>query len=301
MLNKPERTVKEWQVNRLVTLPDALPKVLFDIKNRHKAISEQGLTVVGLPTGISKLNDLLGGFQPGLHLLAAEPGEGKTTFALQAAAHVAQMGYPALFRSFKESLYRLIPKVLCMQKGLITKNYMDGYGDPRDIEQVVKEYGQKLEPLYFIEGTTGLTVSDVKREALQIMTRKNTNKCLIVVDYLQRWASNKREFNDFRYVVSALVGELQELSLRLNIPILVISSQNRVGQRSVSLLSLKESGDLEYSADTVMFLVKAKKRTVISPVRAVDLVIEKNRYGDKGRVELIFRPDIGIFRVNDEH
>jgi len=76
----------------------------------------------------------------------------------------------------------------------------------------------------------------------------------------------------------------------------VVSSQNRPGQGTANLTSLKESGDLEYSADTAMFLVEAQKRTATPPARAVDLVLEKNRYGDKGKVELIFKPDIGTFR-----
>jgi replicative DNA helicase len=97
-------------------------------------------------------------------------------------------------------------------------------------------------------------------------------------------------------VVSGLVSELRDLALRLDSPVLVISSQNRPGQGSASLVSLKESGDLEYSADTAMFLVEADKRTVAAPSRAVDLVIEKNRYGDKGRIELIFKPQLGQFR-----
>ncbi|WP_143116583.1 DnaB-like helicase C-terminal domain-containing protein [Neomoorella thermoacetica] len=150
--------------------------------------------------------------------------------------------------------------------------------------------------MYFVEGTMKTTVSQVKAKALQMVAKKKVPKCLIIIDYLQRWASTKREFADFRHTVSNMVSELRELALRLNSPVLVISSQNRPGQGSASLVSLKESGDLEYSADTASFLVASQKRPAVPPARAVDLVIEKNRYGDKGRVELIFRPDIGSFR-----
>jgi replicative DNA helicase len=62
------------------------------------------------------------------------------------------------------------------------------------------------------------------------------------------------------------------------------------------LVSLKESGDLEYSADTALFLVEADKPQPEPPARAVDLVVEKNRYGPKGRIPLIFRPELGVFR-----
>ncbi len=65
---------------------------------------------------------------------------------------------------------------------------------------------------------------------------------------------------------------------------------------AAALDSLKESGDLEYTADAVLFLTQAKESQATPPARAVDLTLAKNRNGDIGKVELIFRPDIGDFR-----
>lgn len=293
-LARVQQRIKE-RVGDVVALPDLLPEVLSDVAARRQAVKEQGVAAVGLPTGIGKLDKLLGGLQPGLHLLAAEPGMGKTTFALQVAANVAK-GYPALFVSFEETITRLALKIICARAGLEAKRFSDGFGEPGELERIAREYGPELARLYFIEGTGKLTVPQLKAKALQIMAREKAGKCLVIVDYLQRWAASRREFNDFRHTVSNLVSELRELALRLSSPVLVISSQNRPGQGSANLTSLKESGDLEYSADTAIFLVDAQKRTATPPSRAVDLAVEKNRYGDKGRVELIFRPDVGIFR-----
>jgi replicative DNA helicase len=58
---------------------------------------------------------------------------------------------------------------------------------------------------------------------------------------------------------------------------------------------LKESGDLEYSADSVLFLHPSEQRSVTDPARAIDLTISKNRFGSLGKVSLIFRPDLGLF------
>ena len=122
-----------------------------------------------------------------------------------------------------------------------------------------------------------------------------SNKCLIMVDYLQRWAAANKEFCDFRHIVSGLVTELRELALRLECPVVVVSSQNRTGQGTSSLISLKESGDLEYAADTALFLVENKDRMAKQSWRAIDLKIEKNRYGDKGIIHLMFNPELGLF------
>lgn len=294
-LTRVQQAVRELRVGQVVALPDLFPEVLREVAARRQAVRERGSATVGLPTGIARLDRLLGGLQPGLHLLAAEPGQGKTTFALQLGANVARSGWPVLFVSFEEALPRLALKVLCQAAGLEAKRYAEGHGDPLRLERAVREQGPALLPLYLVEGTARLQVAQVKAKALQVMTRRKAEKCLVVIDYLQRWASGKREYGDFRHVVSGLVSELRELALRLDSPILVISSQNRAGQGSASLVSLKESGDLEYSADTALFLVEAR-RAVSPPARAVDLAVEKNRYGDRGKVELIFKPDIGTFR-----
>lgn len=295
-LTKVQQAIRETRAGEVVSLANILPEVLADVKARRQAVKEQGVAAVGLPTGISKLDKLLGGLQPGLHLLAAEPGMGKTTFTLQIAANIAKNGFPVLFVSFEETLGRLALKALCARAGIEAKRFADGFGNPAELEQAAKKFGPEMASIYFIEGTPKLTVAQIKAKALQVMNRQKTQKCIVIIDYLQRWAASRREFNEFRHVVASLVSELRELALRLDSPVLVISSQNRTGQGSANLTSLKESGDLEYSADTVIFLVEAQKRPATPPARAVDLVIEKNRYGDKGRVELVFRPDIGMFR-----
>lgn len=102
--------------------------------------------------------------------------------------------------------------------------------------------------------------------------------------------------------VETMATMLRELSGRLHSPVVALASQNRAegdydGKKgSPNLASLKESGDLEYSADVVLFLTPAKDRSSVSPARAVDLTIGKNRNGATGKVELVFRPDIGTLR-----
>ena len=293
-LTDAQQTIREFQAGAIVTLSDLFPEVIDDVRERYAAVQEQGAAVVGLPTGFTRFDKLLGGLQPGLHLLAAEPGQGKTTFALQIAAHVAQSGTPALFVSFEETLMRLALKAICARANLEAKPFADGCGDPDLLAQAVQQHGHDFRQLHLVEGTAKLTMAQVKAKALQVMHRSDARACLIIIDYLQRWASSRRDFSDYRHVVSALTSELRELAVRLDSPVIAISSQNRTGQGKSMLTSLKESGDLEYAADTAWFLT-ASDREAIPPNRAVDLGIEKNRYGDKGIINLRFRPHLGRF------
>ena len=83
---------------------------------------------------------------------------------------------------------------------------------------------------------------------------------------------------------------------------LALASQNRSagnygnGKGTAALDSLKESGDLEYAADVVLFLTDAPERGATPPARAVELTVAKNRHGETGKLGLIFRPDLGIMR-----
>ena len=102
--------------------------------------------------------------------------------------------------------------------------------------------------------------------------------------------------------VELLGGALRELAARLHSPVLALASQNRAqghygnGKGTAALDSLKESGDLEYMADVVLFLTETLERQSRPPARAVDLTIAKNRHGDIGKLLLIFRPDLGTLR-----
>lgn len=296
-----QNSIREVQMGQMVSVPSLFDDMLSELEKRHKAVKEKGQLAVGLQTGIPKLDHLLGGLQEGIHLMAAEPGQGKTTFALQLARTVAKNDYPAIFVSFEESLDRLTLKCLCSAGQLNIKRYSEGWGSPEELQPVIQKHGPQMKQLYFIQGTKNLSVSQLKAKALQLMQKSGKDKCLIVVDYLQRWAAFQREngFTDFRHTVRELVGELRELALRLKSPVLVISSQNRMGQGTSRLSSLKESGDLEYDADSAMFLTKSEDRIGSGSVRMVDLHLEKNRYGDKGRVDLVFRPEFGLFREED--
>lgn len=295
-LNQIQQSIRELSLSQLHSLDDVFEDLFLDVVKRHEAVTIQGKSTIGLPTGIPKLDEYLGGLQTGIHLLSAPPGHGKTTITLQIAANVARSGAPVLFVSFEESLNRLALKVICQEAGLEMKPFSDGYGEPEQLRSAYKLYKEELNKLHFIDGSSRLTASTLKAKALQLMNRHKAPNCLIIVDYLQRWASCNKQFNDFRHVVSGLVSDLRDLALRLDSPILVISSQNRSGQGSASLVSLKESGDLEYSADSAIFLTTPTQRTAFPPNRPVDIKIEKNRYGDKGVIEMIFKPHMGSFK-----
>jgi replicative DNA helicase len=293
-----QTAVRELRVGQMTSVSHLFEDVLKMVRHSWDSV-QAGNRTIGISCGMPGVDRLLGGFQTGLHLLAAQPGMGKTTMTLQWCTHVARSGTPVVFVSFEESLERLTLKAICQIHGLESKRFIEGYGNPDELHLAMASSVEELGALYLLEGSMKLTVAQVKARALSAMARHDADRCLIVIDYLQRWASGKKGFSEFRHVVSTLVSELRELSLRLNSPVLAISSQNRPGQGKANLSSLKESGDLEYSADSAMFLVEAEERHVGPGCRPVDLVLAKNRFGDRGQVSLVFKPAVGVLHEEE--
>jgi replicative DNA helicase len=153
-----------------------------------------------------------------------------------------------------------------------------------------------------VEGSSQLTVAQVRPGTpRQRQHQPSAVWCRGLSAVVAKVAEDLRG-NLVRERVDMLGGLLRELALGLHSPVLALASQNRSagnygnGKGTAALDSLKESGDLEYAADVVLFLTDAQERLATPPARAVELTVAKNRHGETGKVGLIFRPDLGTMR-----
>jgi len=294
--------IRDVAAGRLLWAEGLVGRVLEEVGARHAQRRQTGRPVLGLDTGIPRLNELLGGLRDGgLYILAGPPGAGKTSLALQIASRVA-LRVPVVYVSFENSPANLTLKLLCRLAEVPAADAERGLVDPAKLRSAAGDFRAQAARLAFLEGTSRTTVPQVRARALQAMARHRAERCLVVVDYLQRMAHG-RGYTDLRANVSALVGELTDLARRLNSPVLALSSLSRAGYQGgegkADLAALKESGDVEYAADVVLFLATPKERKAVPPARAVDLVVAKNRYGELDSVPLVFKADIGLFGEED--
>ena len=305
---KIEATLSRDDAGKLAYPEDLVPGVLEDVEEARERYQAEGDHVTGVRSGLHRLDEILGGFQPGLTILSGGPGTGKTTLALQMGADASAAGVPVLYVTFENTPEQLTLKGIAAAGTLNSRDVRRGRVPTNKVKTAAAKWERKAERLAIIEGRPDLTRGQIRGKARRLMNRFGAERCLIVVDYLQLYAKaaeDLRGLNSLRERVEDMGNQLRDVGMRLRSPVLALASQHRGANYgkggSANLDTLKESGDLEYSADAVAFLTETEERMATSPARALDLTVAKNRHGETGKVELIFRPDWGTMRPESYH
>lgn len=272
--------------------PSVLEAFLPDLRSIRERVAAGRLP--GVPTGLRTVDKKTGGLQKGVHLLAASPGAGKTTLALQIARNAASQGVAVTYLAMDEGGDRLALKLACGFAGLSATKYLRGEGNLAEIEQAMEAHRDALNLIEIYNGdpvlpADALAMLDARREI------SGASEGLLIVDFLQAWAARMDSGKgDFRVAVTQIVGQLRQVAMAGRIPILAIAAQNRSGQGEASMASLRESSDLEYTADSIAFLVEEKGESG-GARRRVTYSCLKNRWGSLFDVPLIFDAEAGRF------
>ncbi len=258
-----------------------------------------------VPTALQFLNNSMGGWPTGLNLLAGEPGSGKTAFALFNAAVAAKAGFPVLYLSFDLQSEFLVMKLLCQQAELNSRDLMDGMLDAAALKAAMAAHKKSFSNITVVEADPELPNEKAEEMAREMIAASARDRILVIVDYLQIWAAGSRQFSEFRHEIAKLMTAMRRLALSLDSPVLAISSQNRKYQGEAVLRSLEGTSDLEYSADSVSFLVNVERPVnqgnythpdeLISKSRSVSINLRKNRFGETGSRIIKFLPSTGAF------
>ena len=299
--------LKEDEAGALRPNEDVLSDVLSEAEEAREEYQATGDPIRGVKTGIGRLDDITGGLQPGLTILSGGPGVGKTTLALQIGADAASEGVPTLYVTFENSPRELVLKGMGRVGNVNPRDVRRGTVPMKETRDAAAAWREKANRLSFIEGRSDLTRGQIRGKGRRWMNRFDAGQCLVVVDYLQLYAKAASELDGtdtLRERVERMGQRLRELAMELRSPVLAIASQNRGAKYSdggrANLDTLKESGDLEYGADVVAILTEPDDRQATDPASPVDLTVAKNRNGETGRVEMIFRPDRGTMRPESQ-
>jgi replicative DNA helicase len=194
---------------------------------------------------------------------------------------------PVVYVTYENSPSNLTLKAIGRLAHISPSDVDRGQADLAKLQEGAAAFGNIAHRLAFVEGTASTTTSSIQGQARQAMARHGARRCLVIVDYLQRMAhANGSGYGTLRENVSALTLGLRELTTRLDSPVLAISSLSRGVNNYThpTLEALKESGDLEFTADVVLLLGTREDSLGTGPRKRVmvDLVVAKNRFGEAG-------------------
>lgn len=246
----------------------------------------------GVPTGFRDLDSRLAGMQnSNLIILAARPGIGKTSFALNIAQHVAaNLGLPVGIFSLEMSQEELVDRLLVAQADIDNWKLKTGRFDEgsKDYERFTNAMGELAEAPIFIDDTPGISISEIRTKARRLQIEHGLK--LLIVDYLQLITG--RNLENRVQVVSEISQALKNIARELKIPVLALSQLNRSvearGTKKPQLADLRESGAIEQDADVVMFLYKGDPENHPEQVK---LDIQKHRNGPTGEIDLVFKAE----------
>ncbi len=216
-------------------------------------------SLVGVPTGLSMLDELLGGLhRSDLIVLAGRPSMGKTALATNIAYYAAAVHNIGVgIFSLEMSAEQLAARVLSAEAQIPSEKMRRGdIGDLAFDHMLTTAEKLKKLPLY-IDDTAGLTVSTLRTRARKLKAGARIG--LIVIDYLQLLDGSGRADGRVNEV-SAITRGLKTLAKELDVPVLALSQLSRAVEKRddkrPQLSDLRESGSIEQDADVVMFVYR---------------------------------------------
>ena len=242
------------------------------------------------------LNQLLGGIYRGrFHIFESEPGVGKTTGMGQIADHAAQNGFVVIIATLEIAPHQWIAKSLArLSEGKLTISDVVAGSNPEAFERTLETYRREIAPnVIFVEGP----IESDDLASLVATVKRETNKpILLLVDYLQVISTN---LADERMAIKDIAYHLRKIANREDIQVIAASSLNRTSYgKTPSIGGSSGSGAIEYSADAVLHMREIKSKAEgeeFSPIRAIEITALKNRYGQKGIIQLLFDTEHATF------
>ncbi len=261
-------------------LPDML-KASVDVLERFAATPD-GLT--GIPTSLTSLDHLIGGWQPGsLYIVAARPARGKSVFCAQAVIHAAQAGKTVLSFSLEMPPQQVAQRMLLGEARVNRWELRTHHKADAAWDRIGKAVGRLSGLPVFLDDRPSPTLAQIAATARRVKASNGLG--LLVVDYLQRCTVDHKI--DRWKAIGELVRGLKGLAMSLDVPVIVAAQVNRDGDSAKPTLAmLREAGDIEQEADLVAFFHPAEPGAMDRDDAPMDMLIEKNRHGATSSIPL---------------
>ena len=302
MLEAAERKIYALRQGRVVGGLVPISTVVQTVYSNLSEAASSGKKIPGLSTGLNDLDRYILGLNKGeLILIAARPGMGKTSIALNIAMNVAKKTDKAVaVFSLEMSREQLVSRLLA-GKGLVpSQNLLTGRLNSDEWKRIAAAAQVLSCTDMRIDDNPMLSVSDINAQC-----RRISNLGLVVIDYLQLMQSaggdsRKYAAENRQQVVSDMSRMLKIMAKELNVPVICLSQLSRASEgrpnKRPMLSDLRESGAIEQDADVVIGLYReGYYNAECEEPNVSEAIVLKNRKGQTGTVKLSWLAEYTTF------
>ena len=276
--------------------------IVLKVYDRLAELAQSGSDISGISTGLRDLDKFISGLNKSdLMLLAARPGMGKTSLALNIALNVAKK-YPkrtVAFFSLEMSKQQLVTRLSSNESFVDNKKLTTGKLNDEDWSKVGIATSALSQTDLRVDDNPSVTVAEMNAKL-----RRIDDLALVIIDYLQLMTGSGNKSGNGgenrQQVVSDISRSLKIMAKELNVPVLCLSQLSRANEsrqdKRPMLSDLRESGAIEQDADEVLFIYREDYYNKDTEKQNVaECIIAKSRHGDTGTVELQWLPQFTTF------
>ncbi len=293
VIDSAEQRIFDIRDNKSKTGLEPIGDVILETFDRLDLLnSEESELYKGIPTGIGLLDNVITGLnRSDLILLAARPGMGKTSFALNIAKHVAlKCKRKVAFFSLEMTKEQLASRLLSMEALISGTTLRTGKLSTDEWVRLIEAGDVLSKTNMYLDDTPGINVPEIKAKL-----RRLKGVDLLIIDYLQLMSASRRIDNRVQEI-SEITRNLKILAKEFNVPVLTLSQLSRASEQRAEhkpqLSDLRDSGSIEQDADIVLFLYRedyyknSEGGSEDADKNSGECIVAKNRHGETRSVPL---------------
>lgn len=289
--------------------------VVGEVIKKFEIISQNKNAYRGIETGFKQLDRMTNGLQRSdLIVLAARPGMGKTSLAMNIVEHAAiDKNYTCAVFSLEMPRVQIVQRLLCAASHVSMESALSGNLSEDDWRKLFLNSERLTKSNIYIDDSSRVTPADILSKCRKLKTTGKKKLDLVMIDYIQLMSSGDKSdgsMENRQQEVATITRNLKIMAKELDVPVIALSQLRRIQTKEPQLSDLRESGAIEQDADIVMFINRPDVTATKEELQATEpnkkivkgsaeLIIAKHRNGSLGRVPLRFIGELTKF-VNVE-
>lgn len=274
--------------------------IVNEVIHKFESISQNRNIYRGVETGFRQLDRMTNGLQKSdLIVMAARPGMGKTSLAMNIVEHAAMVkGCTCAVFSLEMPRIQLVQRLLCSYTSISMEKALSGNLSESEWQKIFRASEQLAKAPIYIDDSSRVTPAEILSKCRRLSSMGSKSLDLVMIDYIQLMSNGSKNVSsqeNRQQEVASITRDLKIMAKELNVPVIALSQLRRIQTKEPQLSDLRESGAIEQDADIVMFINRpdatATKEEIDSGKvikGAAELILAKHRNGAQGRIPLRF-------------